>query len=67
MNATEARQITIESKDIIEKINVAAFNGLNKITVDNISTAVKEGLTKLGYEVKCCSCGNNESNFNISW
>ena len=38
MTAKEAKQVSIESKVIMEKISEAAFNGLNKIIInDNIT------------------------------
>ena len=67
MNATDARKITNESKVIIEKINEAAFKGLDEITVDNVSNIVIEGLKKLGYQIKSYSCGMNEMAYKIIW
>lgn len=68
MTAKEAKQVSIESKFIMEKINEAAFNGLNKIIIDNnINNTVYFGLQKLGYNIKSISGKMNESNYEISW
>lgn len=67
MNAKEARQVSIESKVIMEKINEAAFNGLDKITIDTLSVIVAQGLKNLGYGVTTKSSGMNEYVYEISW
>lgn len=67
MTAKEAKQVSIESKFIMEKINEAAFNGLNKIIIGNISNTVYFGLQKLGYSIKSISGKMNESSYEISW
>lgn len=68
MTAKEAKQVSIESKTIMEKISEAAFNGLNKIIIDdNINNIVYFGLQKLGYSIKSISGKMNESSYEISW
>ena len=68
MTAKEAKQISLESKSIIDKINEAAFKGLTTITIYNsISKTVYDGLQKLGYNIKSNSGGYNETYYIISW
>ena len=68
MTAKEAKQVSIESKAIMDKINEAAFSGLTTITeYDKLSTTVYNGLQKLGYSIKSSSSGFNEINYIISW
>jgi hypothetical protein len=62
---TEAEQIQIESKLIVEKINNATLSGLNSIFIyNNISTTVYNRLEKLGYTI---STRLREGFYIISW
>lgn len=67
MKAEEARKITLESKSIMDKINTAAFDGKNKITVDSLTDIVETGLRKLGYNIQSRSSGFNEYVYDIEW
>lgn len=68
MTAKEAKQVSLESKTIMDAINEASFNGLTEITIYNsISTTVYNGLQKLGYTIKSTSGGFNETNYKLSW
>ena len=67
MTAQEAKKITLESKEVMDKINAAAFDGKSKITVFSLSATVHDGLKKLGYTIKTFPGGINETNYEISW
>ena len=51
MTAQEARASSQESKQIMEKISKAVFNGKSEINVTTLSTPVFEGLKSLGYSI----------------
>lgn len=67
MNAKEAKQISIESKEIMGKITEAAFKGETSITCYSLSSKVVDGLRTLGYDVCSYPAGFNETNYEISW
>ena len=67
MTAEEARNITIESKAIMDTINATAFSGKSKIVVSSLSITTCDGLKKLGYIVRTLKGGINETNYEISW
>lgn len=68
MTAKEAKQVSLESKTIMDAINEASFNGLTEITIyKSISTTVYNGLQKLGYTIKSTSGGFNETSYKLSW
>lgn len=51
MTAQEARAAAQESKQIMEKISKAVFNGNRELNVTTLSTPVFEGLKNLGYTI----------------
>lgn len=68
MTAEEARNISLKSREIMEEINKAAFEGLTKILIYNpITQIIYEGLINLGYTVKTSDGGRNGTVYKISW
>ena len=66
MTAQEARKAAQESKQIMEDISKAVFNGKNEIVVTSLSDTVYKGLKSLGYAISC-EGGFNNSFYTIKW
>lgn len=66
MTAQEARKAAQESKEIMEDISRAVFNGKNEIVVTSLSDTVDKGLKSLGYTISY-EGGFGHSFYIIKW
>lgn len=66
MTAEQARAAAEESKQIMEDISRAVFNGKNEIVVTSLSDIVDKGLKSLGYTISY-EGGFGNSFYTIKW
>lgn len=67
MTAQEAKKAAQESKQIMEDISKAVFNGKNEIVVTSLSDTVHKGLKSLGYAISYEGGGFDHSFYTIKW